>query len=292
MPADVLVLYHGNCIDGFTAAWAASRVFGDDAEYIPCHYGGDVPDVTGKEVLILDFSFPRETLLKMKEQAKSLRLLDHHKTAEEDLRGLDFVVFDMARSGAGLAWDELVGGARPALIEYVEDRDLWKFELGDSRAYNAYVSTVEQTFSHWTWLSRLLADSVIERGRSVLLYIDKYVKSMSAHANYFDYEGSKIPIVNAPYINTSELVGFLAQDALFAVGWFQRGDGNYQYSLRSKGLFDVSELAAKYGGGGHRNAAGFVVPYRVFETPREIEHDLRSLSITASQAVKRVSRES
>ena len=36
-------------------------------------------------------------------------------------------------------------------------------------------------------------------------------------------------------------------------------DGRFQYSLRSRGDFDVSELAKKHGGGGHKGAAGFVV---------------------------------
>lgn len=57
---------------------------------------------------------------------------------------------------------------------------------------------------------------------------------------------------------SSELVGKLAEGPVpFAVGWFQRGDGKYAYSLRSRGEYDVSKLAVRYGGGGHRNAAGF-----------------------------------
>lgn len=264
MSKETMVIYHGGCIDGFTAAWVAHKVFGDKASYVAHHYGTEPPDVTNKEVWILDYSFPRDVLLKMQSDAKSLRLLDHHKSAQKSLQNLDFVLFDMNRSGAGIAWDVMIGRKRPALIDYVEDRDLWRFSLRDSKAYNAYVSTVSHTFENWTYLSNLVTDVAIDRGRPVLSYIQRYIDSMAKHAGFFDYDGHKIPIVNAPYINTSELVGFLAQDALFAVGWFQRGDGKYQYSLRSREEFDVSELAAKYGGGGHHNAAGFVIDDRVF----------------------------
>lgn len=37
------------------------------------------------------------------------------------------------------------------------------------------------------------------------------------------------------------------------------GDNEYKVSLRSKGDADVSEVAKSFGGGGHRNAAGFTV---------------------------------
>lgn len=42
-----------------------------------------------------------------------------------------------------------------------------------------------------------------------------------------------------------------------ALGWWQRFDGKFQFSLRSRGDIDVSEIAKKFGGGGHKNAAGF-----------------------------------
>ena len=47
------------------------------------------------------------------------------------------------------------------------------------------------------------------------------------------------------------------------VEWW-RGHGVFNYSLRSKGDFDVSELAKRHGGGGHKNAAGFQSPALLF----------------------------
>jgi hypothetical protein len=67
-----------------------------------------------------------------------------------------------------------------------------------------------------------------------------------------------VPIVNAPQVDISELVGFLCNGETFAMGWWQRSDGKFSVSLRSRGDFDVSELAKAHGGGGHRNAAGFL----------------------------------
>ena len=67
---------------------------------------------------------------------------------------------------------------------------------------------------------------------------------MAEQARTVEVEGQKVPMVNAPYICISELVGKLAESAPFAVGWFQRSDGLYAYSLRSRGPdgVDVSEM--------------------------------------------------
>ena len=260
-----LVLHHGSCMDGFGAAWSIHDCFGDEAEYVPQLYGqGDPPDVTGRDVLIVDYSYPRAQMLAMNEAARSLVCLDHHKTAEADLAGLDFALFDISRSGAGLTWDIVSDyHPRPALIDYVEDRDLWKFALPRSKEINAWIGCVEFTFAEWRQLERdmrLSLDTVAERGAAVLRKIDCYVRDMCKQHRRIPFAGyDDIPVVNAPYINTSELVGKLAEDAPFAVGWFQNNAGLYQYSLRSRGDFDVSELAKRFGGGGHRQAAGFSV---------------------------------
>jgi nanoRNase/pAp phosphatase (c-di-AMP/oligoRNAs hydrolase) len=100
-----LVIYHGNCPDGFTAAWVTARKLGD-VELLAAKYGDDPPleEATGRRVVIVDFSYPREKLEQL-HATGSLLVLDHHKTAEADLQGLPYCVFDMQRSGARLAWD-------------------------------------------------------------------------------------------------------------------------------------------------------------------------------------------
>jgi len=261
--ASRVVIYHANCIDGFTAAWVAYQCFRDDAVYVPASYGDVPPDVTDREVVIVDFSYPRDVLLSMKERARSLIVLDHHKTAAEALDGLPFAEFDMERSGAGMVWDHFHGGERPWLVDYVEDRDLWRFKLPHSKEINAWIGACRRdSFADWDKLAATSLDEVIKKGDAVLAYVDRYVHEMCAQARTVRFEGYDVPIVNAPYICISELVGELAKSAPFAVGWFQRADGRYAYSLRSRGPdgVDVSEIAKRFGGGGHRNAAGFWLP--------------------------------
>jgi oligoribonuclease NrnB/cAMP/cGMP phosphodiesterase (DHH superfamily) len=262
-----IVISHANCIDGFTAAWVAWLHFGDKAEYIFAKHGDPPPNVNGADVLMLDFAYDREIVEKMYDDATSLFIWDHHKTKQEALQGLEYAFFDMERSGAGLAWDHFFGSERrPWLVDYVEDRDLWRFKLPESKAVNAWVSAQKQTFGDWMNLSQMQVKTASFNGTAVLAYIDRYVEEMSEQARNVDFMGYRVPIVNAPYLCISELVGKLAETAPFAIGWFQRRDGMYQYSLRSRSNsnVDVSEIAKRFpGGGGHKGSAGFTVTERL-----------------------------
>src|SRR5258708_37459253 len=83
----ILCIYHANCADGFGAAWAVRHAFGDGVEFHPGFYGEAPPDVAGRDVLLVDFSYKRPVLDEMAKAAHSILILDHHKTAAEDLIG-------------------------------------------------------------------------------------------------------------------------------------------------------------------------------------------------------------
>lgn len=263
-----LIIYHGDCIDGFTAAWVANRMFGDSPVFYPAKYGEDAPlDEIGSEtnVFILDFSYERDVLIEIEKRSFKTMVIDHHKTAEANLQGLDFCKFDMSRSGAGMTWDILNASSdgtlrnkRPWLVNYVEDRDLWRFDLPESKAVNAYIGATVQTFVSWERLANEKLRDIKQKGTAILRYIDQYVAEITnSLTRWVEFEGHEIPVVNAPFKGISEVVGELARKAPFAMGWWQESSGRFQYSLRSRGDFDVSEIARKYGGGGHKNAAGF-----------------------------------
>lgn len=258
-----LVIYHGGCRDGFASAWVMHTKFQGEADFHAGFYGQDPPSCAGRRVVLVDFSYPRAQLEAMAAEAKSIIILDHHKTAAEDLEGLTAwrnvqVLFDMNRSGAGIAWDYCnPGQQRPWLVDYVEDRDLWRHRLPSSREVNAWISALPYDFAAWDAQAKLPLTYAIEAGASVMLKIQQYVMEMKKSARRVVFQSYNVPIVNAPQLEISELLDALAQGERFAVGWWQRADGVYQYSLRSRNGFDVSALAKLYGGGGHVNAAGF-----------------------------------
>lgn len=263
-----IILYHNACPDGWTAAYIAKMRY-PEAELMPRDHGLEPPykEVEGKDVLVVDFSWrTREQNDKMASLAKSFHILDHHRTAQAVLEGAPYVMFDMNRSGAGLTWDCLFrknwfSDIRPWYVDYVEDRDLWRHQLPNSKEANAYIGTLPMTMEAWNSLSQTSIEQAVELGRGALAHIEHYVREAvkQAQSGVLNLKSKQysVLLVNIPYLNVSEVGHALAQKVDVGIGWFERGDGMIQFSLRSIGDIDVSEIAKAFGGGGHKNAAGF-----------------------------------
>jgi len=170
----LLCIFHSPCGDGFGSAWVVNRFckqVGIPVEFHPGIYQKPPPDVTDRHVLMVDFSYKMDVLAEMHHQALSLLVLDHHKTARDDLgvllpaplltemveRWADdqsyysaHALFDMERSGAGITWDYFYPGKpRPRLIDHIEDRDLWRFKIPGTREINACVFSYPYEFDVW-----------------------------------------------------------------------------------------------------------------------------------------------
>ena len=262
---ETIVIYHGNCTDGFTAAWAFKQWHpGLDATYFPATHGEPPPPVAGADVYIVDFAYPRPILTQMAAEAHSLLVLDHHKTAQEDLAGLDYCKFDMLRSGAGISWDHFSHNQpRHWLIELVEDRDLWRYTWGDTtREANAYISTLPMTFQAWDELAADQQERVADKGKAIRSYIESYGEVACRDAIFRPVGGITVPMINISHQQASDHINrllLLHPSYPFAGSFFLRADGRWQFSLRSVGDFDTSTISKSYGGGGHRNASGFNV---------------------------------
>ena len=266
---NTLVLYHDNCPDGFTSAWAVWKALGDTADYRAVNYGQPplLEEAKGRRVILVDFSYPRTVLDALAEVSDHVEIYDHHKTAQADLndwvRGA--VVFDMERSGAGIAWDVFHAAIpRPALVNYVEDRDLWRWALPDSREISELVFSIDRTFDAWSKLSDDLErgrSSLVEAGAVLLRAKRIRVKTICANVRWVTLGKlpQRIPVVNTAW-DFSEIGEALAEqfsDAPCGGYYFDRSDKR-QWGFRSRNGFDVSALCKEYGGGGHRAAAGFV----------------------------------
>lgn len=256
-----IVIYHANCYDGFTSAWVA-RFYSEKARFVPAKYGDKPPDVSDARVLICDFSYPRDVLLEMNSVATSILVLDHHKTAAADLAGLDFAVFDMERSGAGLTWDTLFPGQpRPILVDHVEDRDLWRFKLDHTKAVHAAMTTLPMTFGCWQYLASRTVEDLAAEGEAVLRFTQLTASKFADRACIVNLGDHQVWAVNVPVEFVSETAEALKsrEPHLPILGWSWDGvAGDYYCSLRSRDDGpDVSEIAKEFGGGGHEHAAGF-----------------------------------
>ncbi|MEY5099073.1 MAG: hypothetical protein RJA36_1792 [Pseudomonadota bacterium] len=271
-----LVIYHADCPDGFGAAYAAWLVLGDSADYLPCKHGEPAPEVSGRQVYILDFSFDPEQLAAMSERAASVTLLDHHQTAHDRLSCMGCgpkltMLFDMKKSGARLAWEHFhPGQPLPYLIARIEDRDLWNWRFDDSRDFLAVLDTQGFDFAVWRGLSRRTEDpaalaALLEQGRALCQQFEGLVASAAKGAFELTLLGHKTLAVNAPSEFTSDLGNLLAQrTGSFAVVFRVENAGYAKISLRSLPGCDVSQIALRFGGGGHPQASAFRLPMARF----------------------------
>lgn len=265
--------------------------------YHPGYYGQDPPDVKDKDVVILDFCYPLEVMEKISTTCESLIWIDHHKTAIPVFDVFSqfigsamplIVKFDLSKSGAGLAWDYFFPNEpRPWLVDYVEDRDLWAKKLDSTDLINAYIAIKEFDFKVWDAVNR---DITIEEAQRYGLIAhqktEQYIREVCKNVYFVDIIHPKIsvsnvareeslgeiwktiPCVNICQVDCSEVMAHLLvlyPSSPFSMYWFKRHDGMYQYGMRSVGDFDVSSVAKLYGGGGHKNAAGFQLDYLLDE---------------------------
>lgn len=251
-----VVLYHADCLDGFGAAWALWKKY-PDARYQPVEHGRPPPaGLDNDHVVIVDFSYPREVIERLAESTASLRILDHHVTAQAALDGLPYAHFDMNKSGAVLAWEWAHPEPTPWLLLYIQDKDLWKWRLPKSREINAALASYPFDFQVWNGLSQ---DMLEIEGLAILRQEDVLLTKIVKEAVLVDFEGETVPAVYSPVL-TSQIGERLCRGYPFCIIWHQRNDRRY-FSLRSRpGTVDVSAIAARHGGGGHVNASGFSVP--------------------------------
>ena len=284
-----LVIYHDNCTDGFGAAWAAYKKFGaDGAEYLPMNYNDPrvsvtrdelifPVDVTGRDIYILDFSFPQQVMCALNDAcmaAGTTRFVrDHHKTHFEQL-GLDptklhgdngdnyDLILDPDKSGCVLAWELFhPWAAAPYILHLIQDRDLWQWKLPQTRNFATGLRSQPFSFDLFEY-AETEWPTICGRGEAMNELFDKQlsditkcpVPAMLQDGAAFFYGLS----TNCTPQFSSEAGNTLAKKSeTFGMTWCVGENGQVFVSLRSIGDYDVSAIAKAYGGGGHRNAAGF-----------------------------------
>lgn len=263
-----MCLYHANCLDGIFAAWVVGLFHGfDRVEFHAVKYGRPPPDVSNRSVYIVDFSYPRETLQELIASSKDLTVLDHHKSAQIELQGLPGCIFDMDHSGAVLTWLHFFPDSDiPQLLRHVEDRDLWRFDLPHTREITAALFNHEWDWTNLTYLVNSDITGLVKEGAPLIRRQERMVKKAITpdKVAFIRLDGYRVPVVNVPPDLTSDVGNALAKDYPFAV-MYHDIKGLRLFSLRSSkdnpDHVDVSLIAAKLGGGGHKHSAGFSVPY-------------------------------
>jgi oligoribonuclease NrnB/cAMP/cGMP phosphodiesterase (DHH superfamily) len=230
----------------------------------------EIEEEVDTRVAMLDFSLPRQQMIDLAPQIDELLIIDHHKTAQAALEGFGEtdpgieVIFDMNESGASLTWKYFWPEIPvPDLVRYIKDRDLWKYELYRSQEVNAYIQSFPMEFKSYQDLHATFQsvgiDMIAGLGGAIEQYKNTMVKRLCAGAPIIKVGGYYVPVVNTSLLMSEVGHELCLQhpEAYFGAYYFTRADGMVQWGMRSIGEFDVSEVAKKFGGGGHRNAAGF-----------------------------------
>lgn len=272
-----ICIYHGNCADGFGAAWVFKRWADREHDFHAGVYQNPPPDIEGRDVYLVDFSYKRAVVEEICEKATRVVLIDHHKTAIEDLRPLIEsrrieALVNLEKSGATLAWEWFHGHSEsemPQLLRHIEDRDLWRFALPGTREIQANVFSHPYDFEVWDKLMERPVEELIAEGRAIERKHFKDIRELlPVVTRRMKIGGYDVPIANLPYIHVSDAAHELAKGEPFAGCYWDTPDGRV-FGLRSTDAgIDVSEIAKQYGGGGHAHAAGFRVPY---DRARELE---------------------
>ena len=266
--AKTIVFYHGSCPDGFGGAYAAWKKFGGRAEYVPLtRSDDDMPSVEGADVYFIDFTYEKERMDAFAAQAASVTVLDHHEGVRDVVESMPTHVYDSNRSGATIAWQYFHPDTpTPQLLQYVEDDDLFRFRLPETRPIISYLGVNPFTFEFWDETARTLdnpetKEKLLEKCRVYAEYFELLAQLAVDKAKLISFEGHECYFAIAhPYKPMKSLVGNLLakKKGPFALVVAAHPKG-FGVSIRGDGSVDVSKIAQKYGGNGHPNSSGFVI---------------------------------
>jgi len=268
--------YHGGCPDGFGAAWAAWRAWGDSALYVARSHDDELRLALCEDALVVfaDIAPPNEMVEPLAEVAERIVVLDHHVTAQARfdadpsvgralVGGDHHIHFDLDHSGAVLAWHWFhPGEAPPALLQYVEDQDLWSWKLPRSEEVNAAIGSYVRDFESWERLATRSVDELAGEGTAIVRAQTREVERALHDVQPVALGAERVEAINATY-QRAPIGHELAKRAAYGKPWgmvYRLRGARVDATLYSIGDLDVARIAESYGGGGHRNAAGFSIP--------------------------------
>jgi len=265
-----LCIYHKNCLDGRGAAAVVARKV-PDCEFLPMQYGMARPTVLDREVYIVDFGLPVEEMRAIRAEASVVHWIDHHVSQREVHRQLGWGVLDTSECGTSLTWKVLFGETPPPpVVAYIKDKDLWQWQLPDSRAIAAGLELAFPGDSFAGILEVDLAD-MARRGRPALADLAKRIevairRGIAIHEPY-GLTGVRGFALNCnrdlndvgEHICLPTAAGGLGLD-LAILFYFKKPITAWVHSLRSAGVggVDCAAIAAARGGGGHPSSACYV----------------------------------
>jgi len=287
--------YHSADLDGHCSGAIVRHRF-PECEMIGINYGDSFPwNIIQKEdtVYMVDFCLqPFGDMLRLADSCKSLILIDHHKSTQQEINNLSVEAFnrpgfttfvDMDYAGCELTWKflyELVyqglpGESYPSMpktVYYLGRYDIWKHEdnpdiLAFQYGMRVYETDPSNEYSKAVWNDIFddyppALEKIIREGYLILKYIrSDNVKYATQTAFDINFQGHKTICINRAQCN-SQLFDSVYDPEKHDImmPFYRNKNGTWTVSLyTTHDHIDCSEIAKKMGGGGHKKAAGFQI---------------------------------
>ena len=233
-----------------------------------------------EQIYIVDFSISPDEMRDLLKITKDVTWIDHHKTAiekyanfEYDIRGIRYdgiagcmltycYIHHMTQRGQGdiKPFNISMTEDAPKFTKLIADWDVWKFDFGDDTrffqtAFNAY--DFKPSSKNWLkFLDEPVREQLmINEGMTMAQYRDNWAKEYIKMGFETEFEGYKCFALNLGMAN-SEYFKSLPEGKYDILMPFSFDGALFKVSMYSKTV-DVSKIAIKYGGGGHKGASGF-----------------------------------
>lgn len=254
----------------------------DIEEYCPINYGMPFPfeDILpGELIFIVDYSIFPDEMRKLLAITENVIWIDHHKTAidryddfEYQIRGLRYdgiagcmltfcYLTHMTNGGVGeeKPFSNKMADDAPEIMKYIGDYDVWTFVYGnDTKCFHLGFETrnFDPLSLNWEKCNKFLLKQLIEEGYIILGYRNNLAKKYCKEYGFeTEFEGHKVFAMNLGLCGSEHFKSVNNGKYDIFIGFTFNGE-EWSYSMRSEKV-DVSEIAKKYGGGGHVAAAGF-----------------------------------
>ena len=282
MEEKALVLYHKACLDGIAAAWVFHHKDPCGYEYIAVEYSEAPPDVTGRKVYVVDFSFPRDVLIAMLEKAKHITIIDHHNGVVEKTKQIGvnehklFVLHNTKFSGSYLTHIHLNRGIPvPRFIKLIDDGDLYSFSDKKTKVFEAGLigrgglreDNRQNMFELFASLNQstgigmdFLYDTIYNDGIALIRsQSEEVIFQVERSKRYGLIGGHRVPIANVSRNLRNQAADLMNEGELFSVTYCDTAT-HREFSIRKRtGELNLSKVAEEYGGGGHSDAAAFKI---------------------------------
>ena len=289
----VAIVYHFGCSDGITALAIMEVYLEQNHPQIKKEsFCGiyqrhvDIELFRGKDVYLLDFSYPLETLKKIIDVAFNVTVIDHHKTAIENLDPIkdQFInKLDINHCAAYLTWKFLYPDLDvPYFIDLVNARDMWLKDNKDADYFNmAFITENGYECAKLNTMKALvlkcltdhsdiaIAKEMVTKGQNYKRCYDHLCKQIAKNSydtTITDHDGKilNVLMVNCHGQFASDVGALVANRSPsgIAITWHAT-DTKTKFSVRVKAgvNWDAGKYAAPYSGGGHPASAGYSVAH-------------------------------